>query len=94
MIREDIKINISKASVTILTKNNQVTFSAKGTLVVFTTANFTMPMLDELEKSKILRVDGYSYSGESGTIRIKKEFGFDNEKFIDLLIYLIEKYEL
>jgi hypothetical protein len=72
-----------------------MTFSPTGEkLALFTTTELTMPMLDELENSKIVEVEHYTYSGESGTVKCYKRFGFDNEKFINLLIYLIEKYEL
>ena len=95
MIRSDIHTFIRKASITILTKENQMTFSLeRDNIAMFTTAEFTMPMLDELEQSKIVEVDHYAYEGESGAIKLNKKFGFTEEKYINILIYLIEKYNL
>lgn len=96
MIRTDIEVIIRKASITILTKDNQITFSpASEQVALFSTAEFTTPMLDELEKSKIVEVEEYAYSKESNAmIKINKRFGFSNEKFTDILTYVIEKYNL
>lgn len=95
MRRSDIQIIARKASIIILTKDNQITFSPAGEkIALFTTAEFTMPMLDELEKSQVLEVDSYTYSGECGTVKVNKKFGFTNEIFTDLLIDLIEKFNL
>jgi hypothetical protein len=84
-----------KASITVLTKDSQVTFSTAGEkIALFTTACLTAPMLDELGCSKIVEVERYTRSGESGAVILYKKIGFDNRKFTKLLIYLIEKYEL
>ena len=93
--RTDIEVVIRKSSITVLTGKNQMTFSPAGkNIALFTTANMTTQMLDELTKSQILEVESYTYSDDSGTLKINKMFGFENEKFIDILIYLVEKYDL
>lgn len=95
MKRSDIQVIVRKSSISILTNENQFTFSPSGEYIaMFSTAEFTTPMLDELEKSKIIEVDSYSYSEEAGTIKMNQKFGFTNEKFTDLLIDLIEKHDL
>jgi hypothetical protein len=74
-----------------------MTFSPAGdSIAMFSTAGMTMPMLDELERSQVLEVDSCTHSegSEATVIKIKKKFGFTNEIFIDLLIDLIEKYNL
>ena len=84
-----------KYSMVLLSRDNLFTFSPVGEdLALFTTAEFTTTMLDELEKSGIVYVKHYTYTGEAGTIRFYKKFGFENEKFTHMLMYLIEKYGL
>ena len=95
MKRSDIQVIARRSSITILTKDNQMTFSPVGNNIAMScTAEITMLMLDELEKSKIIEVESYIYSEGFGAIKIYKKFGFTNEKFTDLLIDLIEKYNL
>ena len=95
MRRLDIEVVVRGASITVLTKDNQTTFSPAGEkIALFSTAEFTMPMLDELESSKILEIESYTYSDDSGTVKINKKFGFTNEIFTDILIDLIEKHNL
>ena len=95
MIRSDIQVITRKESITILTKDNQMTFSPVGeNIALFSTTELSMPMLDELEKSQAVEVESYTYSAGAGTVKINKKFGFTNEIFIDLLIDLIEKHNL
>jgi hypothetical protein len=95
MARSDIQIFTRKESITILTKENQFTYSRAGdNIALFTTAGFTMPMLDELDASKIVQVEHYTFCKESGTVKLNRRFGFSNESFTNTLIYLIEKYGL
>ena len=84
-----------KESITLLSDKNQFTFSPAGEdIALFTTSEFTTPMLDELDKSGIVEVEHYTYTGETGTIRLCKKIGFENEKFTRMLVYIIEKYGL
>lgn len=94
--RSDIEVFIRRNSITVLSSENQITFSSgkKETISLFATAEFKTNMLDELEKSRIIRVESYSYSDESSLLNLTKQFGFKNETFIDVLISLIEKYNL
>ena len=93
--RTDIQIIKRRSSINILTENNLMNFSPSGeSITMSSTAEITMPMLDELEKSKVIEVESYTYSDDFGTVKINKKFGFTNEIFIDILIDLIEKYNL
>ena len=51
--RTDIEVRIQRASVTILSKDNQLTFpvNKETEMNMFITPAFTMPALDDLEKS-------------------------------------------
>lgn len=94
MKRSDIQIYIRKSSITILTVANQLTFSRSSDLIsVFSTANFSMKILDELESSKIVEVN--SYTNEDGCrLVMNAKFGYSSEKFTDVLLDIIEKYNL
>jgi hypothetical protein len=94
--RTDIEVRIQKASITILSKDNQLTFPAdKGAeMNMFITPAFTMSVLDDLEKAGIVKVNCYNHDGSCGYVSMTKKFGYDNEKFTDLLVFLMEKYNL
>ena len=95
MTRSDIQVIPRRSSITILSKDNQITFSPSGkAIAMFATSQFTEAMLGELENAKIVEVESFMYTGECGTVKINKRFGFTNEKFTELLIYIIEKYNL
>jgi len=95
MTRSDIQVITRRMSITILSKDNQMTFAPSGkAIAMFTTSLFTEAMVGELEKAKIVEVESCTYIGECGTVKINKRFGFTNEKFTELLIYIIEKYNL
>jgi len=95
MIRQDIQVINRKASITVLTKDNQFTFSPTSKRIsLFTTAYFTKPMLNDFETSQIVTVEHYAWSGETGAIKLLKKFGFENSKFVDILIYIIEKHKI
>jgi len=96
MRRSDIQVCVRKNSITMLSKCNQFTFSpaAGEELALFTTSEFTAPMLDELTRSGIVNVEDATYAGDSGVVILRRKFGFDNEKFTNVLMYLIEKYGL
>jgi hypothetical protein len=53
-----------------------------------------MPMLDDLEQSKIVRVNGFSYFDGIGEIRMSRRFGYSDEKFTNVLLAIIEKFDL
>ena len=94
MIRPDISVIPRKASITILTKDNQMTFSpaAGENIYLFSTAQLTPRMFNELEKSKVVEVESCTYcSGNFVFVHIQKKFGFTNEILTDLLVDLIEK---
>lgn len=96
MKRTDIQVIIRKASITVLTKENQITFSPAGEqIALFSTSEWKTQMLDDLEKSKIVEIESYEHSEESNAmLKIRKKFGFSNETFTDTLIYIVEKYNL
>jgi|GEM_PF-6511487 len=96
MNRTDIQVIVRKSSMTILTKKNQLTFPTSGQIIsVFSTAKLTPAMLDELDSSKIIEVEGFSWDDESttGSLRITKKDFFSNEKLIDIFIDIVEKHD-
>lgn len=96
MIRADINVITRQSSITILTKDNQITFSpVRNQIALFSTAEWGTTMLDDLEKSKIVEVESYEYSdGSNAMLKINPKLGFSNEKFTNLLIFIIEKNDL
>ncbi|MEA4975695.1 MAG: hypothetical protein VB046_08175 [Paludibacter sp.] len=94
MKRSDIQIIIRKASITILTAENQLTFSCCADVIsVFSTADLSMKMLDELESSKIVEVESYTNNGGCRLV-LNVKFGYTSEKLTDILLDLVEKHNL
>lgn len=94
MEKTEIEIVVKKNSITILTKENQITFSSsEEEIQVFSTAELSTSMLDDLERTKIVKVKRYSFSGNSNLI-LEKMFGYSNEAFTDCLVDLILKNNL
>ncbi|MDR1090714.1 MAG: hypothetical protein LBL79_06530 [Prevotella sp.] len=92
---EHPQVVIHKMTRTIFTKALQITFASTDRRVrLFTTVWFTMPMLDDLEQSKIVRVNGFSYFDGIGEIRMSRRFGYSDEKFTNVLLAIIEKFDL
>ena len=98
MERTDIQIITQKGSVTIHTEKNQITFALSGEkkkdVAVFSTAEFPMPILDLLEKSKIVLVGQYTYKNGSAGLRLIKRYGYTSEKLQELLLNIVEKFNL
>jgi len=95
MIRPSIQIITHKKARTIFTKELQITFASSGKRVkLFTTLKFTMPMLDDLEKSRIVQVERSLYSDEIGWIEMNRLFGYSDENFTKVLLSIIDKYNL
>ena len=95
MIREDIKVEvISPLLVDIKTENNEFSINTHD-LYFATNAKIKMSALDDIEKSKIVEITRYQVS-ESGRviIEMKRKFGFSIEKFVNVMIFIIEKYKL
>lgn len=94
MKRTEIEVVIKKNSITILTKENQITFSSSDKEVkMFSTAKFSMLLLDEIEATKIVKVDNYSFN-ETASLILKKQFGYTNQAFIECLVDLIQKHNI
>ncbi|MDO9634249.1 MAG: hypothetical protein Q7J05_04290 [Paludibacter sp.] len=94
MKRSDIQIVIRKASITILSAENQLTFSCCADVIsLFSTANLSMKMLDELESSKIVEVESYTNNGGCRLI-LNAKFGYSSEKLTDVILDLVEKNNL
>jgi len=96
MKRTDIEIIVRKSSATILSKNNQITYSScNDKISLFSTADFSTKMLDEIESSKIVEIENYEQHVGSGCALIMhKKFGYCTLKLQDVLLDIVEKYEL
>ncbi|MDR1624138.1 MAG: hypothetical protein LBS04_04105 [Tannerellaceae bacterium] len=89
------QVVIHKLTRTIFPEELQITFASSGKKVrLFTTVMFTMPMLDDLEQSKIVQVEGSSYSDGMGWIAMSQRFGYSDEKFTNVLFAIIDKFDL
>ncbi|MDR1222445.1 MAG: hypothetical protein LBL07_06150 [Tannerella sp.] len=89
------QVVIHKLTRTIFTKELQITFASNEKKVkLFTTVKFTMPMLDDLEQSKIVRVERFSHSDGMGWIVMGRRFGYSDEKFTNVLFAIIDKFNL
>ena len=94
MKRNDVEIRVKNRCVGFTTTNNMTSYLAYDKKISFwSTAEFTKPMLDELDESKLVIVEKYTYDGTS-TIRFIKTNEYQGELFIDKILEIIEKYEL
>jgi len=95
MIREDVTIKIiSPEKAEIKTTNNSFEIDTCDKMQVYTTSRLEMKALDDIEKSQIVIIEQYSIDNDSVTFSMTKRFGFTIYKFIDVMIFIIEKYNL
>ena len=95
-IRDDIKVKIlSPLLADIKTEKNEFSIHSGGDMYVSTNVKLSMYTLDDIEKSGIVIVERYQVT-EHGRIlfEMTKRFGYTLEKFIKVMIFIIEKYNL
>jgi hypothetical protein len=62
---------------------------------VSTKTRIEMRALDDIENSRIVEVERYQViKNGSVTLTLNSHFGFTFEKFIGIMIFIIEKYNL
>jgi hypothetical protein len=96
MVREDISIKIiSPVLADIKTGKNEFSIHTSGDMYVSTNTKLEMCILDEMEKSKIVTVERYQVTeSDRVLLYMTKRFGFTPYKFIDTMVFIIEKYNL
>ncbi|HCC51463.1 MAG TPA: hypothetical protein DEQ30_04905 [Porphyromonadaceae bacterium] len=96
MVREDVKIKIvSQVLADITTEKNEFSIHASDDMYVSTKTKLEMCVLDDIEKSQIVTVERYQITDDNTVIfSMTKRFGFTLYKFIDIMIFIIEKYNL
>jgi hypothetical protein len=88
-----IQVIHRKSSTIILSEENQFSFYKYpgGKIDALSSAPFTMPMLDDLEKSGIVEVES---SNENGNITMHAKDSYSAEELVENLICIFEKYNL
>jgi hypothetical protein len=96
MVREDIKIRIiSPTLADITTEKNEFSIHASDDMYVSTKTKLKMRMIDDIESYQIVTVERYQVTGHNTVIlSMTKRSGFTLNKFIDIMIFIIEKYNL
>jgi len=93
MIRSDIQVFVKKNSTTIMSNENQFTFSKnQDEIRAFSTAPFSMSMLDDIESSGIVSVNCFSL--EKGSMVMDAKSFYTVEKMTDIIVSVFEKYHL
>lgn len=97
MIRNDIQVNtISPILADITTNKNSFSLHVSDVDPwISSTAKLPMQALDDIEKSHIVTIEHYQVTEQGNVLfQITKRFGFTLEKFVDVMVFIIEKYNL
>ena len=87
-------IRIAHRCVTIQTgKNTFIYLNEFRNVSLISETKLKMEILDELEASGLVKVERYTFD-EGSQLRLNKTDLFDAQKFMDLMLDIIEKYEL
>ena len=92
--RDYFEIKKANMCVTIQTGKNKFTYINEFRNVsLISDTKLKMEMLDDLETSGLVNVERYIFDGGS-QLRLNKTELFDTKQFMDLMLDIIEKYEL